>query len=76
MYQPNARSLTVGEGWMTLRDTSFAVRAGDTVHIPPGTPHCIGNDGRGPQRIVCCCAPAYSHEDTVLLAGSDGAQLA
>ena len=68
--------LTAGEGWMTLGDTSFAVRAGDTVHIPPGTPHCIRNDGRGPLRILCCCAPAYSHEDTVLLTGSDRAHLA
>jgi len=68
--------VTAGEGWMTLGDTSFAVGAGDTVLIPPGTAHCIRNTGRAPLRILCCCSPAYSHEDTVLLTGADGAHLA
>jgi len=64
--------VTDGEGRMTLGDTSFVVRAGDTVLIPPGTPHCIRNTGAAPLRILCCCSPAYSHEDTVLLTGPDG----
>jgi quercetin dioxygenase-like cupin family protein len=33
------------------------------VLIPPGARHTIaaGPDGA---RFLCCCAPAYSHEDT------------
>ena len=67
--------VTSGEGWMTLGDTSFAIRAGDTVLIAPGTAHCIRNTGAGLLRILCCC-PAYAHEDTVLLTGANGAHLA
>jgi mannose-6-phosphate isomerase-like protein (cupin superfamily) len=43
------------------------VRTGDTVCIPPGTPHRIRNTGAGPLRILCCCSPAYSHDDTELV---------
>lgn len=56
-----------GEGWMTLDARSFAVAAGDTVCIRPATPHCIANAGAAPLRLLCCCTPAYSHDDTVLL---------
>lgn len=59
--------ITAGEGWMTLGDQGFAVKPGDTVCIPPGTPHCIRALGEQPLRLLCCCAPAYSHEDTELL---------
>lgn len=53
-----------GQGRMTLGIETFEVAAGDTVLIPPGTPHAIANTGQGPLRLLCCCAPAYSHEDT------------
>jgi mannose-6-phosphate isomerase-like protein (cupin superfamily) len=59
--------VTAGAGVMTLGDESFDVRAGDTVHIPPGTPHRIRNTGAAPLRILCACTPAYSHDDTQLL---------
>jgi mannose-6-phosphate isomerase-like protein (cupin superfamily) len=59
--------LTAGVGMMTLADATFEVRAGDTVYIPPGTPHRIRNAGTAPLRILCACAPAYSHDDTELL---------
>jgi mannose-6-phosphate isomerase-like protein (cupin superfamily) len=58
---------TAGSGIMTLGGQRFAVSAGDTVCIPPGTAHCIENTGKEPLRILCACAPAYSHEDTELL---------
>lgn len=45
----------------------FAVRAGDTVRIPPGTPHCIENTALAPLQILRACSPAYSHDDTGLL---------
>ena len=59
--------VTAGTGLMTLGERVFEVRAGDTVCIAPGTPHRIRNTGAGPLRILCCCSPAYSHEDTELL---------
>ncbi len=56
-----------GEGYMTLGDQGFEVRAGDTVCIAPGTPHSVRNSGFEPLRILCCSAPAYGHADTQLL---------
>ena len=58
---------TGGSGTMTLGTETFAVGAGDTVCIPPGTPHRVVNTGAAPLTILCSCAPAYSHEDTELL---------
>lgn len=59
--------IMAGQGCMTLGDEIFEVRIGDTVCIPPGTRHCIENTGNGDLKILCCCAPAYAHEDTELL---------
>ncbi len=59
--------VTAGQGMMTLGQETFMVSAGDTVCIPPGTRHNIANTGVGELRILCCCAPAYSHDDTELL---------
>lgn len=58
---------TAGEGVMTLGAERFAVRAGDTVCIAPGTPHCVENTGAVALKILCACAPAYAHADTELL---------
>ena len=59
--------VTHGRGSMTLGRETFDVGPGDTVCIPPGTPHCIENTGRETLYIVCACAPAYSDTDTDLL---------
>ena len=59
--------VTAGFGAMRLGESRFVVGPGDTVLIPPGTPHCIRNTGATPLKILCACAPAYSHDDTVLL---------
>jgi mannose-6-phosphate isomerase-like protein (cupin superfamily) len=67
---PRAEELyhfTAGQGVMELDDETIEVRAGDTVCIDPGTVHRVRNTGEGDLVIVCCCAPAYSHEDTVLV---------
>lgn len=56
-----------GEGRMTLGPETFPVRPRDTILIPPDVPHCIEAVGSEPLRLLCCCAPAYSHEDTELL---------
>lgn len=59
--------ITHGSGLMTLAGYCFAVGMGDTVCIPPGTPHCIENTGKDNLHVLCCCSPPYSHEDTELL---------
>ena len=61
--------ITSGEGSMRLGESVFVVHAGDTICIPPGTPHCIENTGAVPLKILCACSPAYSHEDTELVRG-------
>lgn len=58
---------TSGEGWMTLGDERFEVRAGDTVCISPGLAHRLENTGDADMVLLCSCSPAYSHEDTELL---------
>lgn len=63
--------VTAGEGLLTLGDEVLKVSRGDTALIAPGTPHCIEALGDAPLHILCCCSPAYRHEDTQLLeAGS------
>ena len=59
--------VTAGSGIMTLGDSLLKVGVGDTVLIPPGTPHRIEATGAEPLRILCCCSPPYSHDDTELL---------
>lgn len=59
--------ITAGQGLMHLGDERLVVGVGDTVLIPPGTPHYIENTGEQAVKILCCCSPAYSHDDTELL---------
>lgn len=59
--------ITAGQGRMTLDTEQFIVTVGDTIAIPPGTPHCIETVGDTPLKLLCCCSPAYAHEDTELL---------
>ena len=55
-----------GIGQMTLGKERQRVGPGDGVLIPPGTLHTIENVGEEPLVFLCCCAPPYSHGDTVL----------
>jgi len=57
---------THGSGRMRLGDEEREVRPGDTIVIAPGVSHKLWNPGQEPLRLLCCCAPAYSDEDTVL----------
>jgi mannose-6-phosphate isomerase-like protein (cupin superfamily) len=59
--------ITAGRGRMTLGAECVDVGPGDTLLIPPGTAHCIEAIGEVSLRLLCCCAPAYSHGDTELL---------
>jgi mannose-6-phosphate isomerase-like protein (cupin superfamily) len=62
--------VTEGEGTLTLGERIFSITRGDTICIPPGTAHRVENTGGKPLRILCCCSPAYAHEDTELLESS------
>jgi mannose-6-phosphate isomerase-like protein (cupin superfamily) len=55
-----------GAGRMTLGAEQQEVGPGDGVLIPPGTRHTIRNIGAAPLVFLCCCAPPYADEDTVL----------
>ena len=59
--------VTRGSGLMILGDETLAIAVGDTVLIPPGTAHCVAATGTEPLHILCCCSPAYRHDDTDLL---------
>ena len=60
--------ITQGQGVLFVGDEHCNVAAGDTVCIPPHMPHWIKNIGEIPLKILCCSCPAYSHDDTELLA--------
>lgn len=57
---------TAGTGRLRLDGEEREVRAGDCVVIAPGMVHKLWNTGDEPLKLLCCCAPAYTHEDTVL----------
>jgi mannose-6-phosphate isomerase-like protein (cupin superfamily) len=57
---------THGRGRMRLGAVEREVGPGDAVVIPPGVRHKLWAAGEEPLRLLCCCAPAYSHEDTVV----------
>jgi mannose-6-phosphate isomerase-like protein (cupin superfamily) len=56
-------SFLEGGGRLEIDGEEREVAAGDTVLIPPGARHTI-TAGPAGARFLCCCAPAYSHEDT------------
>jgi mannose-6-phosphate isomerase-like protein (cupin superfamily) len=58
--------ITHGQGRMRIDDETRDVGAGDAIAIPPGKKHKIWNTGTETLRLLCCCAPAYEHEDTVI----------
>ena len=55
-----------GTGEMCIGDEHQSVGPGDAIAIPPGAIHTIRNHGPSVLRFLCCCAPGYEHEDTVL----------
>ncbi len=56
-----------GSGFMILGEDKFEIGNGDTICISPGTAHKVENFSGAELVILCCCVPAYSHEDTYLL---------
>ena len=59
--------VTLGSGRLEIDGDVRTVALGDACLIPPGAIHQIYNPGPGELKILCCCAPPYSHEDTELL---------
>ncbi|MCB1226629.1 MAG: cupin domain-containing protein [Verrucomicrobiales bacterium] len=54
-----------GTGTMEIDGETRPVSPGDAILIPPGTWHQLTADpGATTLRLLCCCAPPYSHDDT------------
>lgn len=69
-YHPKAEEIyyiVSGRGRMKLEEEFREVEPGDAIAIPPGQKHKIWNTGTAPLVLLCCCAPAYEHSDTILL---------
>ncbi len=61
-----------GTGKMMIAGEIRRVEPGDAIAIPPNAAHQIVNDGTQPLVFLCCCAPGYEHEDTVLFDEDSG----
>jgi mannose-6-phosphate isomerase-like protein (cupin superfamily) len=55
-----------GTGRMRIEGEVREVKVGDAIAILPGQKHKLWNTGTETLRLLCCCAPAYEHEDTVI----------
>ena len=58
--------ITAGTGRMRIEDELREVKAGDAIANPPGRKHKLWNTGTETLRLLCCCAPAYEHSDTII----------
>jgi mannose-6-phosphate isomerase-like protein (cupin superfamily) len=56
--------ITAGRAEMELNGERTELGPGEAVAIPPGAWHEITALGDLELRFLCCCAPAYGHEDT------------
>jgi mannose-6-phosphate isomerase-like protein (cupin superfamily) len=68
-YHPLAEEIyyiTHGTGRIRIEGETREVRAGDAIAIPPGQKHKLWNTGGETLRLLCCCAPAYEHSDTII----------
>ncbi|MGB9602695.1 MAG: cupin domain-containing protein [Limisphaerales bacterium] len=55
-----------GKGKIKIEDETAIVTKGDAIAILPNKRHKIWNIGDNVLKILCCCAPAYEHNDTVI----------
>ncbi len=68
-YHPKTEEIyyiTHGRGRIRIEDEVREIKAGDAIAILPGQKHKLWNTGSEPLRLLCCCAPAYEHDDTIL----------
>ncbi len=71
-YHPRTEEIyyiTHGEGRMRIEGEEREVAVGDAIAILPGSRHKIWNTGDETLRLLCCCAPGYEHEDTIITEG-------
>ena len=59
--------LLEGTAKITIEGEQQAVGPGDAIAIPPGAVHQIENTGTSELKFLCCCAPGYEDEDTVMV---------
>jgi mannose-6-phosphate isomerase-like protein (cupin superfamily) len=68
-FHPRAEEIyfiTHGAGKIRIEGETREVRAGDAIAIPPGQKHKLWNTGGETLHLLCCCAPAYEHSDTII----------
>jgi mannose-6-phosphate isomerase-like protein (cupin superfamily) len=68
-FHPRAEEIyyiTHGTGRIRIAGESCEVQPGDAIAIPPGLKHKLWNTGGEVLRLLCCCAPGYEHNDTVI----------
>jgi mannose-6-phosphate isomerase-like protein (cupin superfamily) len=68
-YHPKAEEIyfiTAGTGRMRIENEVQEVRTGDAIAILPGQKHKLWNTGNETLKLLCCCAPAYEHSDTII----------
>jgi mannose-6-phosphate isomerase-like protein (cupin superfamily) len=54
-----------GKGRIRIDDEIMEISQGDAIGILPGKKHKVWNTGDSKLVFLCCCTPAYKHEDTV-----------
>jgi mannose-6-phosphate isomerase-like protein (cupin superfamily) len=64
--------ITHGTGRIRIEGEVRDVAVGDAIAIRPGQKHKLWNTGKEPLRLLCCCAPAYEHEDTFVTEDGPG----
>jgi mannose-6-phosphate isomerase-like protein (cupin superfamily) len=64
--------ITHGTGRIRIEGEVRDVAAGDAIAILPGQRHKLWNTGAEPLRLLCCCAPAYEDNDTIITEGNPG----
>jgi len=69
-YHPKSEEIYYilsGTGRMKLDGKFCDVGPLDAIAIPPGALHKIWNTGDAPLVLLCCCAPGYENDDTVMV---------
>lgn len=68
-YHPKTEEIyyiTAGRGKIRIENEMREVNIGDAIAILPGQKHKLWNTGSDVLKLLCCCAPAYEHSDTVI----------
>jgi len=69
-YHPKSEEIYYilsGAGRMKIDGEERLVGPLDAIAIPPGARHKIWNTGLAPLVLLCCCAPGYENDDTVMI---------